>query len=50
LQTTYFGICATLGFSFILKHDVIVYMSSLHENASKMTRHSCPTLGTFIKA
>jgi len=35
---------------FILKHIVILYPSSLCENASKMTRHSCFTLKMILQA
>ena len=48
-STTCYRIRATLGCSFILKHVIIVYTSSLYENTSKTTRHSCFTLGTIVQ-
>jgi len=48
LQITYFGIRTTLGCSFIPKY-IIVYMSSLYENASKTTQHSCYVLRMIVQ-
>jgi len=49
VQRSWFKIRATLGCSFIRKHIVIVYTSSLHDNASKMARHSCSTYGMVVE-
>ena len=49
-KTTRFEIHATLGCSIISKHIVVVHTSSLYENASNTTRHSCFTLESVVQA